>query len=134
MPSILEWRVVPAGTHNATIDQVELTFSTITWLKMGYHIRSQGEDYWVTEMLALEAPADSLDYRRTAEGKGRIRQVVQVLGLSEHDIREFADIEAKLRGAQVQIVVAHRIQYGLPVPVVRAVIGKGEASADAAGS
>jgi hypothetical protein len=75
MPSILEWRVVPAGTHNATIDQVELTFSTITWLKMGYHIRSQGEDYWVTEMLALEAPADSLDYRRTAEGKGRIRQV-----------------------------------------------------------
>ena len=124
MPSILEWRVVPAGTHNATIDQVELTFSTITWLKIGYHIRCQSEDYWVTEMLALEAPADSLDYRRTAEGKGRIRQVVQVLGLSEHDIREFADIEAKLRGVQVQIVVAHRIQYGLPVPVVRAVIGQ----------
>ena len=63
MPSILEWRVVPAGTHNATIDQVELTFSTITWLKIGYHIRCQSEDYWVTEMLGLEAPADSLDCR-----------------------------------------------------------------------
>ena len=134
MPSILEWRVVPAGTHNPTIDQVELTFSTITWLKIGYHIRCQSEDYWVTEMLGLEAPADSLDYRRTAEGKGRIRQVLQVLGLSEDDIRNFADIEAKLRGAQVQIVVAHRIQYGLLVPVVRAVIGEGEASADAVGS
>jgi hypothetical protein len=85
-------------------------------------------------MLALGAPLDSPDYQRTAEGKGRVRQLLQVLGLSENDIQDFADIETKLRGAQVQIVVAHKSQHGLPVPVVRVVIGKGTASDEAAGS
>ena len=117
MPSILDWRVVPQGQHNATIDDIELNFSAVTWLKIGYRIQLQGQDYsdfgdartrCTTRVLA--------DYQRTAEGKGRIRQILQVLGLSENDIQDFADIETKLRGAQVQIVVAHKSQHGLPVP------------------
>ena len=134
MPSILDWRVVPQGQHDATIEQIELNFSAVTWLKIGYRIQFQGQDYWILEMLALDAPLESPDYQRTAEGKGRIRQILQVLGLSENDIQDFADIETKLRGAQVQIVVAHKSQHGLPVPVVRAVIGKGMAPDEPGGS
>jgi hypothetical protein len=134
MPSILDWRVAPQGQHNAMIEQVELNFSAVTWLKIGYRIQFQGQDYWIRELLAFAAPLDHPDYQRTAEGKGRVRQILQVLGLSENDIQDFADIETKLHGAQVQIVVAHKSQHGLPVPVVRAVIGKAMASAEAAGS
>jgi hypothetical protein len=134
MPSILDWRVVPQGQHNAIIEQVELNFSAVTWLKIGYRIQFEGQDYWIREMLALDAPLDAPSYQRTAEGKGRIRQILQVLSLSENDIQDFADIETRLGGAQVQIIVAHKSQHGLPVPVVRAVIGKGRASAEAVGS
>jgi hypothetical protein len=131
MPSILEWRVVPAGTYDATIE-AEITFSTITWLIVTYLVRHDGQDYCVREMLALEAPLDSPNYQRTAEGKGRIRQILRVLGLSEHDVRNYTDIETKLSGARVQIAVAHKLQHSLPVATVRAVIGKGIAPADGA--
>ena len=55
MPSILDWRVVPQGQHNATIERIELNFSAVTWLKIGYRIQFQGQDYWILEMLALDA-------------------------------------------------------------------------------
>ena len=45
MPSILDWRVVPQGQHNATIDKLNVNFSAVTWLKIGYRIQLQGEDY-----------------------------------------------------------------------------------------
>jgi hypothetical protein len=132
MPSILEWRVVPPGTYDAIIDPLEITFSTIVWLKIAYRVHHDGQDYCVQELLALEAPLDSPNYQRTAEGKGRIRQILRVLGLSEHDVRNYTDIETKLSGARVQIAVAHKLQHGLPVATVRAVIGKGIAPADGA--
>jgi hypothetical protein len=122
VPSLLEWRVVPRGIYDATIDQIAINTGAITWLRIGYHIQIQDEQYWVVEMLALEAPADSLDYQRCAEGKGRIKQILRVLDLPEDAIQDLPDIEARLHGAQIKIVVAHRSQHGLPVPIVRAVL------------
>jgi hypothetical protein len=132
VPSLLDWRVVPQGIYDATIDQISINAGAITWLRIGYLIHIRDEQYWVVEMLALEAPADSPDYQRCAEGKGRIKQILRILNIPEDAIQDLPDIEARLRGAQIKIVVAHRLQHGLPVATVRAVIGKGTAPAEGA--
>ena len=76
--ALLDWRVLPMGAYSATIDDVRVNFGALTWLGITYRVQYAEEDYSVSEILALDAPLSSADYSRTAEGKGRVRQILQV--------------------------------------------------------
>ena len=121
---LLDWRVVPMGVYNATIDDVHVNFGAATWLGITYRLQYGEEDYSVSEILALDAPLSSADYSRTAEGKGRVKQILRVHDLPEETVKDFTDIQKLLPGLSVRIEVIHKFVSGLPVPRVRAILGK----------
>ena len=81
-------------------------------------------------ILALDAPLSSADYSRTAEGKGRVKQILQINDTPEETIKDFTDIQELLPGMRVRIEVRHKIVSGLLVPRVQAILGKVAPSAD----
>jgi hypothetical protein len=124
MPFSLELRLVPAGEHIAVIDEVCINFAKIVWLTIVYRIQHEGEEFRIREMLALEAPTASADYQRTAEGKGRVKQILDAHNVLPSEIKDFVDIPELLRGKAVRIVVSHKEESGLKVPRVSSVVGK----------
>jgi hypothetical protein len=128
--AFLDWRVLPMGAYSATIDDVRINFSATTWLGITYRVQHAEEDYSVSEILALDAPLHSADYSRTAEGKGRIKQILQIHGLAEETIKDFTDIQRALLGLSLRIEVTHKLVSGLPVPRVHSVLGKAVPSGD----
>lgn len=128
--ALLDWRVLPMGAYSATIDDVRINFAATTWLRITYRVQHAEEDYSVSEILALDAPLHSADYSRTAEGKGRIKQILQIHGLAEETIKDFTDIQKLLPGMSVRIEVRHKNVSGLLVPRVQAILGKAAPSVD----
>jgi hypothetical protein len=122
--TILDWRVLPQGAYSATIDDVRVNFGALIWLTLSYRVRHEDETYFVSELLALEAPLGSPGYARTAEGKGRIKQILQIHNVPEENIQTFTDIQKVLQGLNVRIEVIHKIVHDLPVAHVRAILGK----------
>ena len=128
--ALLDWRVLPMGAYSATIDDVRVNFGALTWLGITYRVQYAEEDYSVSEILALDAPLSSADYSRTAEGKGRVKQILQINDLPVETIKDFTDIQKLLPGMSVRIEVTHKFVSGLPVPRVQAILGKVAPSAD----
>jgi hypothetical protein len=54
--ALLDWRVLPMGAYDATIDDVRVNFGALTWLGITYRVQYAEEDYSVSEILALDAP------------------------------------------------------------------------------
>jgi hypothetical protein len=126
MPNLLDWCPLPAGVHDAIISKVSLHFGGATFVTLSYQVRHDGKDYCVHELLTFDAPIGSPQHQRSAEGKGRVKQILQAHGRSESEIQDYDDVERVLCGLRVKIHTVLRNQNGLPVPRVLEFLGKGE--------
>ena len=126
MPFSMEWRALPPGTYDAIVDEVDFSFKAMVWLMVVYRVQHEGQEFRLREVLALDASETSADYQRTAEGKGRIKQILDAHGIAMSSIKDYPDIPALLKGRAVRITVSHKTENGLKVPHVRAVSGPDE--------
>jgi hypothetical protein len=124
--SLLEWRVIPAGVHVAVVEKVDFSFKSVTWLTIVYFVRSGSEEFRIREILALDAPVASAEYARTAEGRGRVKQLLDAYEVPESEVKDFPDISNLLRGKAVKIAISHKEQCGLKIPYVSAVFKRAD--------
>ena len=87
----------------------------------------KGQEYCVEEWLTLDAPKSSSSYQRTAEGKGRVKQILSAYDEQMPDKIEPRELIAALEGKAVRIAVTHKITNDLPVPKVSRILGKPQA-------
>ena len=62
---------LPDGRYDVVIHAIDLKRYTTVLLCICYRIPFKGRDFFVWEELAIDAPASSPGYSRTAQGKGR---------------------------------------------------------------
>jgi hypothetical protein len=123
----LSWDVLPAGVYDAVVDELEFRFGANISIVITYGTTHKGQEYHVEEWLTLEAPKTSSSYQRTAEGKGRIKQILSAYDEKMPDKIEPAQLVAALEGKAVRIAVTHKKKNELPVPNVSRILGKPEA-------
>jgi hypothetical protein len=122
----MEWRALPPGTYDAIVDEVDFSFKAMVWLMVVYRVHHGGQEFRLRELLALDASETSADYQRTAEGKGRIKQILDAHGIATSSIKDYPDIPALLKDKAVRITVSHKTENGLKAPYVRGVSGQTE--------
>jgi hypothetical protein len=120
----LTYPALPDGRYDAVIERIELKRYTTVLVCIDYRIPYKGKDCHVWEELAIDAPANSPSYWRTAQGKGRIHEILTAFG-EQPPSRIFApDLEDALVGREVHIAIWNRQSGTFAVPVVSAVLGK----------
>ena len=123
----LEWQTLPPGIYDAVVGEVNYSFGETIGILIPYEVVLPGDEiYVVTEWLTLEAPKSSPSYVRTAEGKGRVSQILAVKGMSLKDAKAAGGLKAlpdMLRGIALRITVRSKLKNGLSTPVVVGVIG-----------
>jgi hypothetical protein len=123
----LEWQTLPPGIYDAVIGEVNYYFGEPISIQIPYEVMlPDGEIYVVSEWLTIEAQRSSPSYVRTAEGKGRVSQILAIKGLSLKDAKAAGGLTALpdlLRGTAVRITVRSKLKTGLSTPVVAGVIG-----------
>jgi hypothetical protein len=126
MPIDLSWDVLPPGIHNGEIHEVDFKFGSTVSIVITYRVHYDGADYYVDEWLTLDAPKNSPAYNRTAEGKGRLRQLYVAHQLQLPSKLEPANIKAHLEGQQYRLIVATKRVNDLATPKVGGVLGKAD--------
>jgi hypothetical protein len=126
MPIDLEWDALPPGVYDAVVHEVDFKFASAVGIVIDYRIPQHGRDYYVGEWLTLDAPKDSPMYNETAQGKGRIGQILAAYGEKPPTKLEPAEIIAALTGKALSIGIIHKWINGLPVPKVASILGKAE--------
>ena len=87
MPSELAWETISAGLYDATVTSVTYSYKAVISINIAYKfIDTHGELYTVAEWLAFDAPRSSPRYFDTAQGKGRINQILKTMGLTLADL------------------------------------------------
>jgi hypothetical protein len=127
MPIDLTWHVLPPGVYDAVVDEVDFRFGANLSLVITYRTAHRDQEYCVEEWLTLDAPKSSSSYQRTAEGKGRVKQILSAYDEQMPDKIEPRELIAALEGKAVRIAVTHKITNDLPVPKVSRILGKPEA-------
>jgi hypothetical protein len=115
---------LPAGRYDARIEAIDLKRYCTVLLCIHYRVPYQGRDYSVWEELAIDAPANSPGYARTAEGKGRVFEILTAFGEKPPPKIFAPDIEDALVGREVHIGIRTRQRSVFAVPVVTGVFGK----------
>ena len=124
----LEWDAIPAGVYDAVIHEVDFRFGSTVGIVIDYRIRHTERDYHVGEWLTLDAPKNSPLYNDTAQGKGRIRQILAAYGEKLPAKPTPAEIITALTDKALRIEITHKMTNGLPVPKVAGILGKAELS------
>jgi hypothetical protein len=120
----LTFPALPDGRYDAAIHAIDLKRYATVLLCICYRIPHKGRDFFVWEELAIDAPVSSPGYARTAQGKGRIVEILSAFG-EQPPVRIFApDLEDTLVGREVHIAIWNKQSGTFPVPVVTAVLGK----------
>jgi hypothetical protein len=115
---------LPEGRYDGKIEVIDLKRYTTVLLCIGYRIPYQGRDYHVWEELAINAPAKSPSFSRTAQGKSRVHEILTAFG-EQPPPKIFApDLEDALVGREVHIAIRHRQSGTFAVAVVAGVLGK----------
>ena len=96
-------------------------------LVITYCVPHKGEEHFLDDWLTLDAPKSSSSYQRTAEGKGRVKQILSAYDEQMPDNIEPRELIAALEGRAVRIAVIHKITNDLPVPKVSRILGKPQA-------
>jgi hypothetical protein len=125
MPSELAWVTISAGLYDATVTSVSYSYKAVISINIAYRIiDTHGELYTVAEWLTFDAPRSSPRYFDTAQGKGRVSQILKAMGLTLADLGVdwISEIPEKIVGARVGLMIGTRNQYGLQVPYVTDVV------------
>ena len=123
----LSWDVLPPGVYDAVVGKVDFRFGANLSIVITYRVLHEGEEYFLDDWLTLDAPKTSSSYQRTAEGKGRVKQILSAYDQQMPDKIEPAALVAALEGKAVRIAVTHKTMNELPVPKVSRILGKPEA-------
>jgi len=122
----LEWEALPEGKYDAAIHEVEFRFGASTSMVIIWRALYRGREYFVDDWVTLDAPKTSSSYQRTAQGKGRIKQILAAYNEKMPVKIEPDDLVATLVGKSLRIVVTHKMVNGLSVPKVSNILGKAE--------
>jgi hypothetical protein len=120
----LTWEALPEGEYDAVIRNVEFKFGASLSIVIVWRALHEGQEYFVDEWLTLDAPKTSPNYQRSAEGKGRIMQILSAYGEEMPSKIEPNELVETLEGKALRIVISHRRINGLPAPKVAKVKGK----------
>jgi hypothetical protein len=131
MPIDLEWKALPEGEYDAVVHEIEFKFGASLSIVIIWLVLHGGHEYLVDDWLTLDAPKTSPSYHRTAQGKGRIMQILAAYGEKMPAKIEPDQLKAALVGKALRIVVTHKMMNGLPVPRVSGILGKAELPVDA---
>jgi hypothetical protein len=97
--------------------------SDITYLNLDYKVRDlAGKSFVIAEMLVLDAAITNPRYTQSAQGKARVKAIME----ANTRPLEFANIQAvplALIGCRARIAVGHKYVEGLPVPTVQGIVG-----------
>jgi hypothetical protein len=115
---------LPAGRYDARIEALDLKRYSTVLLCLCYRVPYQGRDYFVWEELAIDAPRNSPSYSRTAEGKGRIYEILAAFGEKPPPTIFAPDLEDVLVGREVHIGIRTKQSTVFAVPIVTGVLGK----------
>jgi hypothetical protein len=126
VPIDLDWDVLPPGVYDAAIHEVDFKFGSTIDIVIDYRVPHGGLDYHVSEWLTLDAPRNSPLYNATAQGKGRIRQILDAYEEKLRAKLEPTEIVAALKGKVLRVAITHRMINDLPVPKITGVLGKSE--------
>jgi hypothetical protein len=112
------------GHYAATVTSASIKLkSKVVFLSIDYRIvDNDGRPFTLTDFLVLDAPQEDSVYIRTAQGKGRVKGIMEANGKA----LQFSDIQAvpaALIGCRVTIAVGHRDVDGLPAPTVHGIVG-----------
>jgi hypothetical protein len=128
MPDIdLTHRTLPEGRHDAVIIGVELRKGYIpVLLCISYRVPHKGEDFYVHEQLAIDAPKNSPRYDSTGEGKFRLFEIFAAFGDKPPPTISEPDLEDALIGREVYISVRikRNVNGKYPRPFIDAILGK----------
>jgi hypothetical protein len=120
----LSWKALPPGVYDAAVDKVEFRFGADISIVITYRVPHEDAEYFLDDWLTLDAPKTSSSYQRTAEGKGRVKQILSAYDEQMPDKIEPRELIAALEGKAVRIAVTHKITNDLPVPKVSRILGK----------
>jgi hypothetical protein len=123
----LTHRMLSEARYDAVIEGIELRKGYIpVLLVITYRIPYGGEDFYVHEELAIDAPKNSPRYDRTYEGKRRVIEILASFGEKPPPTISEPDLEDALIGREVRISVRIKKNgYGnYPRPFVDAILGK----------
>ena len=125
--SELDWEPLNPGIYDAEVVAVNYSFKDTISINVVYEVtKADGSAYVLSEWLALEAPKTSPRYVQTAEGKGRLAQLLQLKGLSISDVKSAGGLEAipgMVIGIRPRVVVGNQERNGLMAPVIRGIMG-----------
>jgi hypothetical protein len=124
-----DWtKTIPSpGHYEATVVRASIhPKSNVTYLKIEYSIQNgDGLRLALDELLPLDAdPHDAL-YSRSAQGKSRVKAIMEANSrpLTFATVHE---VPKALIGCRAIITVAHKNIDGLPVPIVKGIVGPAE--------
>jgi hypothetical protein len=115
---------LPDGRYDVVIHAIDLKRYTTVLLCICYRIPYKGRDFFVWEELALDAAVSSPGYSRTAQGKGRIHEILSAFGEPPPPKIFAPDLEDALVAREVHIAIRSKQSGTFAVPVVTAVLGK----------
>jgi hypothetical protein len=97
--------------------------SDITCLNVEYRIVDQAQQpYMVVEMLVLDAKHTHPRHSQSAQGKGRVKVIMETSG-KPLEFRNIQAVPLALIGCRVRIAVGHKYTGDLPVPTVQGIVG-----------
>jgi hypothetical protein len=119
------------GQYDALIISASINpKSDITYLNIDYKIQDQtGQAFTLAEMLILDAKPTNPRYAQSAQGKGRVKAVLEANG-KPITFRDIQAVPLALLGCQVRIAVGHKYMEGLPTPTVQGVVGPVHSASD----
>jgi hypothetical protein len=120
----LTYPALPDGRYDAVIHAIELKRYSTVLLCLCYRIVHKGRDFFVWEELAIDAPTSSPSYSRTAQGKGRIHEILSAFGEQPPAKIFVPDLEDALVGREVHIGIRSKQSGTFSVPIVTGVLGK----------
>jgi hypothetical protein len=115
---------LPDGRYDAVIYAIDLKRYTTVLLCIGYRIPHKGCDFFVWEELAIDAPASSPSYSRTAQGKGRIHEILSAFGEPPPPKIFAPDLEDALVGRELHISIRSKQSGTFAIPIVTGVLGR----------
>jgi hypothetical protein len=121
-----DWaKTIPApGQYEATVVAATIhQKSKATYMNIEYSIQN-GDDqrFTLAELLTVEADRQDAPYSRLAQGWSRLKAIMEANSqpLKFDSVHE---VPKALKGCRAIIAVAHKNIDGLPVPVVRGIVG-----------